>query len=91
MPPELTLSSSNFPPTKPEFVEGTCRRGVRTAQRWHLELQLPVQRVKASSRSPVFAFKLELDYWTRQKAGRDGRAADSGQDRTPVYSAVERQ
>jgi hypothetical protein len=26
----------------------------------------------------------------RQNAGRDGRAADSGQDRATVYSAVER-
>jgi hypothetical protein len=27
-----------------------------------------------------------LDYWMRQNAGRDGRAADSGQDRATVYS-----
>jgi hypothetical protein len=38
-------------------------RGVRTVQRWEAELNLPVHRMGASERSPVFAFRAELDAW----------------------------
>jgi hypothetical protein len=44
-------------------------RGVRTVQRWENELQLPVHRIGSSERSPVFAFKTELDNWVRRQAG----------------------
>ena len=43
-------------------------RGVRTVQRWQAELELPVHRVRNSPRSPVFAFKSELDWWMRARA-----------------------
>ncbi len=48
-------------------------RGVRTVQRWETELQLPVHRIGDSERSPVFAFKVELDSWMRKQAGRDAQ------------------
>jgi hypothetical protein len=38
-------------------------RGVRTAQRWERELQLPVRRPRERSRSAVIAFRSELDRW----------------------------
>jgi hypothetical protein len=38
-------------------------RGVRTVQRWELELGLPVRRPRGKSRSAVIAFKPELDRW----------------------------
>ena len=44
-------------------------RGVRTVQRWHVELRLPVHRVRHTPRSPVFAYTTELDEWLRQQAG----------------------
>jgi hypothetical protein len=48
-------------------------RGVRTVQRWCSELHLPVHKVRPTPRSPVFAYKLELDGWMRQCAQRDGK------------------
>ncbi len=45
-------------------------RGVRTVQRWHCELHLPVHKVRPSFRSPVFAYKSELDFWMKQNAER---------------------
>jgi hypothetical protein len=38
-------------------------RGVRTAQRWERELQLPVHRIGKGSRSPVYALITELKFW----------------------------
>ena len=38
-------------------------RGIRTAQRWELDLDLPVHRVRNTARSPVFAFHSELRIW----------------------------
>jgi CheY-like chemotaxis protein len=38
-------------------------RGVRTVQRWELELQLPVRRPRGKSRSAVMALASELDEW----------------------------
>ncbi len=42
-------------------------RGVRTVQRWEAELKLPVHRMGTSDRSPVFAFRAELDAWLRKQ------------------------
>ncbi len=44
-------------------------RGVRTVQRWEAELDLPVHRIGSGERSPVFAFKAEVDNWVRRQAG----------------------
>lgn len=38
-------------------------RGIRTVQRWELELDLPVHRIGKGPRSPVHAFPSELQAW----------------------------
>lgn len=38
-------------------------RGVRTAQRWEVELHLPVRRPRNKSRSAVVALRTDLDQW----------------------------
>jgi hypothetical protein len=40
-------------------------RGVRTVQRWEND-GLPIRRVGAGKRAPVFAFTVEIDKWLRQ-------------------------
>ena len=42
-------------------------RAVRTVQRWERTLGLPVRRVGKGRRSPVFAFKDELQDWMRNQ------------------------
>ncbi len=46
-------------------------RGVRTVQRWHVDLQLPIHRENARDRSQVFAYKAELDQWLHKCAQTD--------------------
>ena len=66
-------------------------RGVRTVQRWHSDLALPVHRVRATPRSPVFAYKSELDLWIRQNAERDENDSPHVQHKhLEVSSAAER-
>ncbi len=38
-------------------------RGVRTVQRWEIDLGLPVRRPRGKPRSAVIALKTELDSW----------------------------
>lgn len=40
------------------------RQGIRTVQRWEL-IGLPIHRIRHSSRSPVIAFREELDAWSQ--------------------------
>src|SRR5579864_6459180 len=40
-------------------------RGVRTVQRWEKD-GLPIRRVGAGKRAPVFAFTVEIDKWLRK-------------------------
>jgi hypothetical protein len=40
-------------------------RGVRTVQRWENE-GLPIRRVGAGNRAPVFAFTVDIDKWLRK-------------------------
>jgi CheY-like chemotaxis protein len=49
-------------------------RGVRTVQRWHLKLHLPIYKAGNNPRTPVFAYKAELDTWMRTHTERDGTA-----------------
>ena len=50
-------------------------RGVRTVQRWHVTLHLPVHRIQyGNKRSPVFAYRKELDRWMQNHA-RQGVAS----------------
>jgi hypothetical protein len=43
-------------------------RGVRTAQRWEAELQLPVYRPWGKDHSAVVAMKSEIDLWIRSRS-----------------------
>jgi TolB-like protein len=44
-------------------------RNVRTCQRWETELGLPVNRIDQNSEhSKVFAYKLDIDQWLKEKA-----------------------
>lgn len=58
-------------------------RGVRTVQRWHSTLALPVHSVSGKTRSKVFAYKAELDRWLQECAERDEiKVAIFGEERT---------
>jgi hypothetical protein len=59
-------------------------RGIRTVQRWEETLHLPVYRINSSPRSPVFAFREELDQWVQQRA----KLSASGQQE---FSATQEQ
>jgi CheY-like chemotaxis protein len=49
-------------------------RGLRTAQRWELQLGLPVRRSRGTSRSPVMAMAAELDAWLASVPAGNGVA-----------------
>lgn len=73
-------------------IAAYLNRGVRTVQRWHSDLQLPVHQVKAQSRSQVFAYKAELDQWLQKCAHTN---SSSGEDRLapearPIRTVVAR-
>ena len=51
-------------------------RGVRTVQRWEVDLHLPVRRLRSERRGPVFALKSEIDLWLKQRP-REKRNGDS--------------
>ena len=44
-------------------IAAYLQRGVRTVQRWHLGLGLPVHKLGKSLRSPVFAYRAEVEDW----------------------------
>lgn len=50
--------------------------GVRTVQRYEIQLQLPVHRPAARTRSSVMAFSDELDAWLRKTPTRDSLDAN---------------
>jgi hypothetical protein len=41
-------------------------RGTRTAQRWEIDLGLPIRRPRGRERSAVFAIPSEIDEWFRR-------------------------
>ena len=49
-------------------IASYLRQGVRTVQRYEMHSQLPVHRINNTPRSPVFAFKAEIDCWLRTRA-----------------------
>jgi hypothetical protein len=59
-------------------------RGVRTVQRWHQDLQLPVHKVKNTRHASVFAYRVEIDRWLQACAKRS-------QGEGPDYSQRERE
>ena len=50
-------------------ISAYLNRGVRTVQRWEQMLELPVHRISAGDRAPVFAFEHEIDLWLQAKTG----------------------
>src|SRR5215469_14961462 len=50
-------------------VAGYVGRGVRTVQRWEVELGFPVRRPRGKNRSAVIALKPEIDLWLRTPHG----------------------
>jgi len=46
-------------------IANYLHRGIRTVQRWEVELGLPVRRPAGKRRSAVIAFRAELDEWLR--------------------------
>jgi hypothetical protein len=53
-------------------IAGYLNRGVRTVQRWNLYAGLPVHRV-GPARTPVVAFRSEIDAWLHSKPTRQAR------------------
>jgi len=45
--------------------------GVRTVQRWEITAGLPVRHLRDGGRGPVFAFRDELNDWSRRRLRRD--------------------
>jgi hypothetical protein len=41
--------------------------GIRTCRRWEKEYGLPVHRIEGANKSPVYAYKEELDVWLKKK------------------------
>lgn len=50
-------------------------RDVRTVQRWEGERRLPVHRLPGGDKSPVYAFKSELDLWLHDRPGKEHESA----------------
>lgn len=48
-------------------ISGYLNCGLRTCHRWEKEYGLPVHRIEGAEKSPVFAYKEELDAWLKQK------------------------
>lgn len=63
-------------------------RGVRTAQRWEVELSLPVRRPRNKGRSPVIAMRSEIDLWL--KTSMQGKQDGNGLDRFDALRAESR-
>jgi hypothetical protein len=64
-------------------------KSVRTAQRWELELGLPVRRPYSGSKSPVFAVRAELDAWLQAQKFRDESMSFGKSEKTLLLRALE--
>ncbi len=68
-------------------------RGVRTVQRWEVELNLPVHRIGVGRRSPVFAFEHELRFWLQARKVNDPveeRASNKASTGVPSPAIIQR-
>jgi len=72
-------------------IAAYLNRGVRTVQRWEQELQLPVHRIGAGKRAPVYATASELKFWVRSSAGKRAIAAVDGGRGQPDPGAPKRE
>ena len=57
-------------------IASYLNRGVRTVQRWNLYAGLPVHRV-GPARTPVVAFRSEIDAWMHSKPTRHSQGHGS--------------
>ena len=60
-------------------IAAYLNRGVRTVQRWEIELSLPVRRPRGRTRSAVLALRSELDEWIRSAPLENGASAPGDQ------------
>jgi len=63
-------------------IAAYLNRGVRTVQRWEIELGLPIRRPRGKNRSAVMAIRSELDAWLKacpvsREVENNGHAAPS--------------
>lgn len=83
-----TVKSASLVLNSWKEIASYMARGVRTVQRWERELNLPVHRIGAGKRSPVYAIAAELNFW-RSTTGitrSDTKAiAGNGRKRLLVY------
>jgi len=57
-------------------IAGYLGRGVRTVQRWEVQLGLPVHRPAGKDHSAVLAFSSELDEWLNSRPVRQALHPD---------------
>lgn len=57
-------------------IAGYLGRGVRTVQRWEVQLGLPVHRPAGKDHSAVLAFSSELDEWLNSRPIRQASHSD---------------
>lgn len=66
-------------------------RGVRTAQRWEAELQMPVYRPWGKDHSAVVAMKSEIDLWIRSRSRERRTQQLAGARATIGHNSVHRE
>jgi hypothetical protein len=64
-------------------------KGVRTVQRWELELGLPVRRTKRGVKSVVLAIPAELDEWVRLQQLPDGQRRSTRSERSTLLQLID--
>lgn len=67
-------------------------RGIRTVQRWEIDLQLPIRRPRGKTRSAVTALAAEIDAWLAQTpihAGAEVSSMQPGKAAGPSVLVVE--
>jgi len=64
-------------------------RGVRTVQRWEMDLGLPIHRPHGKSRSSVLAFASELDAWLARTPMALTSASDEGDTGNSPFAAMQ--
>lgn len=69
-------------------IAAYCKRDARTVQRWEKIAGFPIHRLQVDKLGTVYAFKLEVDAWRRERGGQfeeESRdAAGSPEDKTPL-------
>ena len=71
-------------------IAAYLNRGVRTVQRWEVELSLPVRRPRARNRSAVIAMRSELDQWLKACPVAEHSQPDGQASALPILPPVAR-